>query len=718
MAIADFSDEDEERPSRAVLIVSLLGLAAFLAVSMLMLKSYIAGEDRPPAWDQSVQLEIALDYKTAGAAGRWSEVMRLAPKPGMPPFPPLYHLLLGRVADPAGPPAAALWVNFIYFALLCVSIFGIVHHFKPDSSPLAAVVVFSCAPVVQWLLRTQLVDLSVTALAAAAYWALLASDLFRRWLGSLFVGTVFAAGMLHKWSFFSYMVPVTLIGLWGLFERDRRFKVFLAAAIGIGGCLPWYALHLPILIPRLVGATADYAVPVTKGLTFFQYFFESVNSFGLPLFLLGWLGICVPDSRRNRTHLWLLPAWLATSYIFWAVVPNRQMRYLLPGLVPLAAAAACSSWPKPFLWGVAALQLLIAANFHRGWIAPVVLKLPIQPIEFLPSFPPRREDWKIAEIIREAERRSDPARIVSNLTLVANDTYFNGPNFNWIAKRERIQRLKIRGVNSRLCELSEFILVKTGRLGSPEVIRGLPEAVSIISDPNSWVANAYQIVQRFPLPDRSEAVLYQQKASFLEPFRSRLLASQFFTSQAFSAKDPRIVLGPWNAKTFTYPTVDVTAKELVVRKLTVTDVALDMKDVRLMATIGRPAGLDFEDLRFLKLGRLKIRSARVTADDLRAFLESRVKGLKVSKFEIDGTLRVAAEARSLAFDGEFKLALARAPARLEVEVLRLSAGVTAIPPALLGPFQRVVIPLEPNPETPFFIDLDSITLKDGRLTIP
>ena len=60
----------EARTHSRVLALSLVGLAVFLAWEALALRSYIRVESRPPAWDQAVHLEIALDYRNAIAAGK------------------------------------------------------------------------------------------------------------------------------------------------------------------------------------------------------------------------------------------------------------------------------------------------------------------------------------------------------------------------------------------------------------------------------------------------------------------------------------------------------------------------------------------------------------------------------------------------------------------------------------------------------------------------
>src|SRR5438045_4069584 len=98
-----FSSLEGPSGGRKALVLSLLGLGLFLALKAVMLSSFVRRDTRPPSWDQAVHLEIALDYRNAAGLGRWSDIFHLAPKPGMPPFPPLYHLALMRAYDSPDP---------------------------------------------------------------------------------------------------------------------------------------------------------------------------------------------------------------------------------------------------------------------------------------------------------------------------------------------------------------------------------------------------------------------------------------------------------------------------------------------------------------------------------------------------------------------------------------------------------------------------------------
>jgi hypothetical protein len=53
-----------------------------------------------------------------------------------------------------------------------------------------------------------------------------------------------------------------------------------------------------------------------------------------------------------------------------------------------------------------------------------------------------------------------------------------------------------------------------------------------------------------------------------------------------------------------------------------------------------------------------------------------------------------------------------------VAILSASYLGAPIPSALFRPIKELNLSLEPNPETPFFIDLPGLTIKGGKLTIP
>ena len=707
-----------QRPSRKVLVLSVLGLIGFLAVEALLLRHYVSVDTRPPSWDQATQMEIALDYREAIGAGRWGDLWYLAPKPGMPPFPPAYQLLLRGAYDSPDPAHAALWVNWWYMAVLAVSLFGICWRFLPDSRALAATLAFCAAPGLQDLLTTQLVDLSMVSWTCAGYWALLSCEGFTAWLPSLAFGVLYAVGMLHKWSYFSYMLPAYVIAGRALGDKRARWKVLAAGALSVALFAPWYWAHLALLPARLVQASSDFAVPFWQDGAWANYLVQACAGLGPALWLLGFISLLTPQYARRRENGWVLAYWVVFSYVFWTVVPNRQLRFLLPGLAPLGLALA-ATWPRALTWSVAAVQLLGMANFFFGVLGPFNLPTPLMTMTFLENRPPAREDWKTEEILRRIEAQRDPSRPLTNVTLVANDDYFNAPTFHWMQRRLNLPHARMRGVNGRLCELSEFVLLKSGRLGPEGVIGGLPEAAKAIAKPGGWFSLAYEQTDRWPLPDGGAAVLYRQRRGRAKPTSRRRLEPASFEAGLIKVSDLRVALGDWDPGLSAWTTAAASADRVEVRGLVVRGAAADLENFSYVPVYeGAGDVYDWKDARLMRLDRVTVRRLEVKAEDLKAFLEKRISGLSLDSLTLDGTVKAAGRWNGKPVSAEASLDFDRAARQLRVRILAAAYGGLPVPKAMFRPIKELTVSLDPNPETPFFIDLPGLTIKDGRLTVP
>ena len=703
--------------NRKAIVFGLMGLVLFVGLEAVLLRSYNRTETRPPSWDQAIHMEIALDYRDAMKEGRLADAWYLAPKPGMPPFPPAYHLLLSRSYGSANPAAAALWVNWFYLALLSVSIFGIAWRFRPDETALAAVVLFVAAPAVQELMTTQLVDLPLTALAAAAYWALLASDEFTRWLPALAFGVLHAAGMMHKWSFFSYMFPAYWIALTALREKRSALIMLVAAAASVALSAPWYGAHLALLPSRLVQASSDFAISAWSPAAWTTYYGQASDMFGPLVWVLGTIGLLAPQFKRHREQGWVMLAWVAVSYIFWTIVPNRQLRFLIPGLVPIGIAFV-GTWPKSLTWGAVVLQLFGLFNFYGGWVGPVNIELPYYTLRLFENRPAAKQDWRTEEILRKIDSARDPAKAISNVTLVANDTYFNAPTFHWMQRRLNLEHVRMRGVNRRLCELSDFVLVKEPKVGPANVVAGLPEALAEIQDAKSWFSRAYEEIARWPLPDGNNAILYRQKAVLKRPYLGKTLVYQHYTAGKVVITDLKAKFGDWDADKSVYKTMALDVGELDVRGLILRGTDIELTNVGFVPITKKDREDDWVDIRILRLERLKINSLDVGAAELKAFLNARVKGLEVADIALDKTVRVSGTYSGKPVTAEAALTLVDNPRRLIVDIKSVNLAGIAVPLSMFREIKELTIPLYPNPETPFAIELPGLTLANGRLTIP
>ncbi|HVE13567.1 MAG TPA: glycosyltransferase family 39 protein, partial [Elusimicrobiota bacterium] len=667
---------------------------------------WVKGETRPPMREQAVQLLVAKDY---------------ADRLRMPPFPPLYPLSIGYAMSRPDPARAALWANAGYMALLLLALWGLGAHFGGPWVGFATALLFSCAPELQRLQSTQLLDLALIAVVAAAYWALLLSERFARWGPSLAFGALFAAAMLTKWSAFSYFFPAYWLAAQAMADRSRRPKALAAALLAVVLAAPWYVVELPFLLPRLVDASADQAVSLFTVSGFFSYPLQLIYGLETPLLILGVVALVAPAVERRKDDFWLPLAWLGTSLVFWMIVPNRQLRYLLPAVAPLALAAA-ATWPRGLVAALCAYQLAAAANFSAGWVRGAHPVIGI-PVNFFRSEPPKAEAWPLDDILSEASRLHRDPPAFGGMVVVANHGQLNYAGLTWEERRLGIGNLRMREVNRRLCELAEFVLVKTGSLGPDGVIDGLPAARDQVLDPKGWFRKAYREAKRWPLPDGSEALLFARADPAVAPIPDRKVRYDYYEEGPFSAKALAADFGAYDPVRSVYPRARLEAASVSIDGLEIDHPSLELEDlgfvpVRYEGKVAEASRKDsLLDLRFIRLRRLRLLSGSVSEASLAAFLRDRVKGLEETRVTLEGTAAAKARIRGIPVQVELSAELPEGGGVLEARVLRAEAFGVPIPRGLLDRYGKISLDLRPNPELPFEVDAGALRIEGGRVLV-
>ncbi|MEE8425111.1 MAG: glycosyltransferase family 39 protein, partial [Elusimicrobiota bacterium] len=626
--------EEEEGPKildRWAVAGSLALLAALILFHAVQLGSWNRRNELPPGWDQSIQLETAVDVKKALADWDIKALFSMKPKPGMPPFPPLHHLLIQYSLDEENPAESALWINWFYMIVLCAALWGLGLRLAGPWAGLGAAVLFTCAPEVQWLYRENLLDLGLTAWVTAAYWALIDSEKFERKRSSIAFGAFFGIAMMTKWSAFSYFLPL----FWMAAEASnepRKFKNLLrAAVVALLICGPWYLIQWSVVLPRLFEASSDNAVPLSRLSGFLSYFYQMALGLETPLFLAGmvFIGLVSGDKQMRKDGAVFL-TWFCVAFVFWTIVPNRQLRYLLPALPPLALMTVANG-RRRFVIALCVLQFFVGLNYSYGWISHKRFNI-LLPFSFFRTQLPKIEDWKIVDILRSAEARRDKEMPFSNLAVLGNHKRFNGAIFNWERDRLGIDGIEIRGINKRVSEFAEFVVIKMGSLGPKSVIGQLPKVRQEILINTSWFMRGYRIVDRWSMPDESEVLLFQRR-KIRRPFYTGTKARfDYWKDDAFELNKAMIHLGRYDANKGYWPKVRLTAKRLVIRGLELRDLDLIMEGLSLVPVEDPElhkdrAGL-LLDSRILRMKRLTIVSASVTEKNALKMLAKRAKQVK------------------------------------------------------------------------------------------
>ncbi|HET7292880.1 MAG TPA: hypothetical protein VFM88_10680 [Vicinamibacteria bacterium] len=425
----------------------------------------------PQAWDQATHLLLAAGYanqvtKVSSAPVPADDMSNL--------YPPLYHLLVAAVFPWVGLTArAAAIVNAVMLVVLAAATYRAARLlFGPDPAPLAAGLTLA-SPFVSALAWQPLLDLTLTALVAAAVAQLLAPRFLATRRGVLCTALLWGAGLLAKWVFPLFVAGPVLVRLSGPAPQPR-LRLGLGGAV-LGAALlsaTWYWPRASDL-PALAGASVamgelegDPQGLSVESLTLYPRLVLDVYS-SLPTRLWLVMALCMALGillRRpaalettapapSRPFIYL-GAWLLPPYAFFTLLPNKDSRYLAPALPAFAilAAWAWSALPhrRARAWALALTVFYVVAGqlaglsrgagreaaaheaFSLRGLAGIVER------DIVAWSPPDGTGWPTERIVEEIGRRLTPLTPSASLAVLPDLPYVNPASFSWAACRQRV----------------------------------------------------------------------------------------------------------------------------------------------------------------------------------------------------------------------------------------------------------------------------------------
>ena len=494
----------------------LVGLAAVMVV-------WLGIDRRPPEWDHANHLERALAcHRSLSAPGRdW--LQEIIAESSF--YPPVVTCVTGALyfALPVVPVTAQA-VVWAFLAVGTLAVFGLGRRLLDDDAGLLAAFLFATAPFVVFSLLNFQLDLPLAAMVALALYTIARTEdlSVRRW--TLGLGLVLGLGMLTKPPFAAYLSgPLLWIAWRALRAPDRRVRLLrLLAAVGVATAvaLPWYGPRLVGLPTQIINRSFKQAAesghaPALSGSSLLFYPEWIVPQWGLlATALLLWGIVALARRPQARGLLW---AALAPFLIFF-LIQNKNLRYTLP-LLPaaaLAAAAGVSVLPprarRGLGWacaivGVAQVGSAAFALPPSTLLAPAVSSVAV-------SWPPDGRDWHHREIVDAILRAAGPAG--ARVAVVPNDNFFSISNFRYEVARDRLP-LRLSRAWQQAPLGVDFAIVKTGDQG-PDAASAKPDRIMAALDGGDpWLAAAYPVIARVPLPDGSEGMVRMRR---LEPVRA------------------------------------------------------------------------------------------------------------------------------------------------------------------------------------------------------
>ncbi len=491
----------------------------------------------PPAWDMAHHQAMGWTLLEAAQSGRLLEALVDASDY----YPPFVYLLEALVLALTGDHRwLPLLVNLPGLALLSWSTFRLAWLLTASRFAPAAGWMVLVAPLIAWTSRESLLDPWLSAWVAASLLILVRSRglLERRWVWAMALSV--AAGMLTKWSYILFVVPA---GVWIVAAAPGRRQRFLnlldTVLLSAPLFLWWYLPNARTLYQRLqhTAAGADWELdPQLDSLLGWIYYPRSLSSYYLflPLTLVWVAGLVrawrsravapepsgkagAPGSAAGIRRL--LAVSLLGGLVLLTVLKAKDPRYVMPLAAPLFVLLVDFWKDRPRLltavtaW--AAAQFLLV-SFHVPGIPERIgwFELPgdrayrsmrqewvwFETSYFGVTGPPRREDWKIRELLGELP---EAARVA----FVPDAASFHPGLLHLEALRQgrKLDIVRIGSDDDWPAQLGkvDWVIGKSGDQG-----------ISLITSFNDEVYAALEtlkwpLVRTWELPDGSRALLWR-----------------------------------------------------------------------------------------------------------------------------------------------------------------------------------------------------------------
>jgi 4-amino-4-deoxy-L-arabinose transferase-like glycosyltransferase len=516
----------------------LISFSALLVFELLVLHSILSRDTRPPQWDPSSHLYVALDFYFPlhkFQLDRFFKQLLFRPKA----YPPLFHLcaaLWYLVTGPSHQYAAMVNGFFLLVAYIGFYLFG--RELRLRDRGFLSAVIFSAFPIVIWMSREALIDLALVAFTLLFAATTFSDGFLRDAKATRRSGLAFSLGFLSKQSFLFFAIPIFLYRLVQAKRANDRTvwkKNLLCFSRWAALSIVWYVLQLSSMLQtaqRINQAAVAKSDPLPFSWAGSSYYLRMLwlsQANGWILLILG-LGILLAftpvrrgekmTTRRTFFLVWLLGGYAIVTFL----MINKDGRYDMP-MVPaliLLAGIGINRLPR-FVWrGVAvAIPLLfvgtvgymLGGSFQRStdgafsanrsmvWLfqSPGIGREVIEP---------RDENWQVEQLVDElVSQRGKKARI--SLGVIPQAQFFNPGTFRYFAKvRETSFQIEdfslITDAASPLAKL-DYLVRKTGDQG-PEYATRPNEAIQAYLDAHPA---DFRLISSVSLPDGSRADLLE-----------------------------------------------------------------------------------------------------------------------------------------------------------------------------------------------------------------
>lgn len=500
-----------------------------LLVILLLLANYcwLLMDHKPFAWDESIHYLGAVGYYHAWLGHGLAGLAAFFTQSDF--YPPLTEWLTGLIFHITGPqPDVAAFLNVFYLTAIMGLLLAMGRRWKSPDTGIMACYLFLTSALVSLQSKLFMLDIPLTFYVLLGIWAFDHSRHFREWRWALIYGLAFGLAMLTKWSalFFLALPPLITVVFMSFKTPEQRGRMWLNLLLAYGITMviafPWYALHLIKLIKNTSGYLYDRGAlendPALLTIQAWIYYPLAVlKQLSLPAGLLALAGFGWAMIKRKA----VMPAWL------WVILPcliltlirNKDWRYTMPllpvfGLISLLWLQQLKQDRRqPLIIILAVVLSLQMVYSHVGaYAGPVhrVLngfggKLPV-----VESQAPDPRRWPLDKILADVKRAGQSGGRVPLLRVIPDAASFTRVTFA-VEETRHPHAVQVSSITNWPA-FTDFAVTKTGGLGLPFLIQRQTAITEALFNSASAEAGRFHLLQRYELPDGSQARLYQRTA--------------------------------------------------------------------------------------------------------------------------------------------------------------------------------------------------------------
>ncbi|MCG2725703.1 MAG: hypothetical protein L6420_05505 [Elusimicrobia bacterium] len=657
-------EKELSAPKKDKTWIGLLGLFAIVFIGVLFFSIGILGQDYVFSLKDAINVNIIISLTENFLAGNWIAIFNpevIGITNLQPPFYFInYYPFLQLFPDNFN--IAIICVNSFYLAILAFSVFSLASWKRNYKSGWLAAAVACTMPFVLEVVRHPSPEIAVIAFVALAYAGFINSEEFEKdgkW--GFIYGVALAFGLFTDKFFLIYILPTLLTFISALLSPIARGRVFKGFIIAAALNIPWYlrnAFYI-FIMDSFSGSEAVYLKAFhLKNLLW--YLGSAASSSHLILFFLGalallWMyyAVFMPYEGKAAVFMWFLIPYICFTFLF----ANDPANFY-PALIAFAIAIGVMTPNKIrnyFFGGLALLFIINQTNIISAKSISLFGKN--IPIVGLPA--PLNSTAKMGDIIDFINERSRSISSVRRtavgqvalagkktalqkaqagrqvwekfpvkISVIDKNNSFNIPSFSLYAEKKGMKNLKFSPYNSSLIGLSDFIIVKSGSSLNSRFL-----------DINKkWFSKIFAEIKSYQLEDMSTVIVYQKKNNKQKHFENKSYEVKKLKLAGFVFENIVLKLSDFDKSEGAYKKVLFFSPYASLGEIDIYGLNGIIED---FSFIPLKEG-DLSDIIPIRIGKLKILSAKISNYSIARYIESKNSYLRDVEVRLDKNFEIMA----------------------------------------------------------------------------